>query len=228
MRDVEGGEAHGAVRLDGVQGSAAGDVPAILPRDFDAQIFGEVIMATASMRKGFPDPDDLLTPRDPIDSTARRVVSAGEHFSGFQRDTEELCSPIPIPMREFISKDTLPDYRGVVSGKLTVLGLASIEHNSGYLNRDKLAIDKAKQRRALKAYKGRNPQKLPGKVTGGARWVCRCVCGNYTLRSTKGIRVNMSPSETPWRDWVDACVQCRELDKMRKGIGKYSNQPSNA
>lgn len=168
--------------------------------------------------RGLPNPDDVFVPREPVDGLARRVVGKGVGFSGFHVESCELCSVAPIPIRlRPINAPNLPFYEGAIVGKLTVLGLATIEHNKGWLNRDKTRPTRENERQARKNYQGRHPVKRPARRTGEARWVCRCYCGNYTLRSSKAIRISLRNKDNP--SWFhDGCLQCRQLDKFRCGV----------
>lgn len=48
--------------------------------------------------------------------------------------------------------------------------------------------------------------------SGGARWVCRCQCGQYEIRTTKAIKNHMKPNNN--YD-IDTCGHCADLKKLR-------------
>lgn len=57
-------------------------------------------------------------------------------------------------------------------------------------------------------YGGRNPKR-------GSRWVCRCDCGRYTIRNTRGL---LDPSSTGEM----MCPRCRHLERVK---WRYENLP---
>jgi hypothetical protein len=138
------------------------------------------------LSRGIPLPDDP-PPRRPVNRVAARVTNRGERHR-FPNRTDEVCVPLPLPMRAIPVVTGCPDLIGHRFGWFTVVGLADVANNP----------------RSLIARK----KKKAG--AGGARWVCRCVCGMYALRSTRAVRVDPSTLEH-----VDRCFHCRQLDKLK-------------
>ena len=172
------------------------------------------------LSQGLPVPDDPRI-RMPIDATARIVTSSGEHFY-FYNNSDEICSPVMPQLRDIpaVNQRELGPIAGRKFGRLTVIGLAHIANNGGYPGKDRMLP--GKRTKSKSNYKGNNWNPLPSRKTGEARWVCRCDCGLYTLRSTAAIKKGAMASE--WRTYEEACFQCRELDKMKKGVGKYAKE----
>jgi hypothetical protein len=147
--------------------------------------------------------DDELTPRSPVDSKARIVVGSGEHHR-FGNNTDEVCVPQPIatreiPFHECRCQPQFIDFTGAKFDKLMVIGLAEVANNGGRNRINPNWKDKTN-------FSHKNPQ-------GTLRWVVRCVCGNYGLRSSKAIKSRLAQVF----GFDDACYQCRQLDKLRNG-----------
>jgi hypothetical protein len=151
--------------------------------------------------------DDELAPRTPVDSAARRVTARGVHFA-FANKTDEVCSPTMLPTQAMPRVPGMQNLIGVCYGKLTVIGLATKEnYGDGFTRRDPLMVGLGRSRR----YKGITPDPVKDNYRNGTRWVCRCVCGMFTLRSGKAIKKGAAT------DSVDACVQCYQMERQRKG-----------
>lgn len=55
----------------------------------------------------------------PINATAARVISRGEHFE-YRAMASEVCSALPLPMKD--NPPELEDFTGKKLGRLTVIG----------------------------------------------------------------------------------------------------------
>lgn len=118
----------------------------------------------------------------PIDRVASRVVYTKDHYK-FKNPSNEKCSTTPFPTRP-IPKNT-PDLTGLKKGSLTVIGLyGGIE--VGF----KRGLNKNRNK----------PQ--------GHGWVCKCSCGNYTVRKSKSLKKKCD----------DACIECTVLRRSRDGF----------
>lgn len=142
---------------------------------------------TLTVKHGLPLPDDERH-REPVDRVAARVTSRGEHFSGFPNPTDEVCVPHPLPMRPVPLNPDLKDLTGKRFGRLVVVGLSTIQNNTRYLEIDPLL------------------RKLTTPKRNRSRWLCRCDCGMYTLKTGSNILY--------FAEW-SKCFQCRKLDEMR-------------
>lgn len=100
----------------------------------------------------------------PQDATAARVTSKGEHFeptveyAGHEHHDVppqiiSICKALPS------AKPIIAELTGKRFGRLTVIGLAKVQAQSGTMKR--------KQH---------------------ARWAVRCACGDYEFRTAKAIR----------------------------------------
>lgn len=127
----------------------------------------------------------------PTNQTAANVVYKGGFYERFSHKSSEKLSTTPFPVRN-TPKDT-EDFTGHKKGQLTVIGAY-----------DGVEVGKkpcGSNRRA-------KPQ--------GHGWVCRCNCGNYTVRKTRSLRKNS----------FDACIECTSLNVKRSG--KRQPQEKNA
>lgn len=126
---------------------------------------------------------DLSKNPHPNSITAKRVVyNKGDHFHYKNNSTEKLSS-LPFPTRK--APPELEVFVGMKKGSLTVLGMYN-------------GIEVGAKRC------GRGGRSKPS----GHGWVCRCSCGNYTIRKTKSLRK---------KSW-DACVECTANKNRRDGI----------
>jgi len=152
----------------------------------------ESVLPNKSVSRGMPDPDDPHL-REPVDRVARRVVGGGDHHY-FANRSDEICSPVPLEIRPVPVYCGMPDLTGTKFGRLTVVGLATVVYSTGRWTSDPL--DRARQK-------------------GGAKWLCRCECGMYTLRKTKAVRdpTRYAAVDAGWSE--DKCLQCRKLDILK-------------
>jgi hypothetical protein len=101
---------------------------------------------------------DRIAASAPLNATAARVTSKGEHYESLKRITQ-LHWDAPPKMREVTATDleqtSFTDLRGRQFGRLTVLGI---------LAREKTGSTKPNV------------------------WVVKCVCGDYESRTGKAIR----------------------------------------
>lgn len=104
----------------------------------------------------------------PVNATAGRVMSSGEHHEYLTNSSVD--SPLPLPLREIDSAISdcpgFKDLSGLRVGRLRVVGLS----------------------------------------TTLRRWVCRCDCGIYTLRTPKALK---NGSAAP-------CSQCYMLARAKR------------
>lgn len=119
----------------------------------------------------------------PANSTAVNVVIKGGFWEPFRHKSKEKCSTTPLPTRDR-PKDA-PELAGHRKGYLTAIGM--------YGGAEVGARPCGSKRRS-------KPQ--------GHGWVCRCDCGNYTVRRTRSLRKNA----------FDACLECVTLTNKRDGI----------
>lgn len=50
------------------------------------------------------------------------------------------------------------------------------------------------------------------KISAGARWIVKCVCGKYELRSTKALKNHIN---NPGKYGLDMCRACMDLRKIK-------------
>lgn len=128
----------------------------------------------------------------PIDRVARRVTGPGEHY---ERPLimrllcfDEMPPRVPLTINhETEGADITADLTGVRVGQLTVVGYFGRIHRDG--SRAK-AIRRAKNT-ARYLGKSFNPASVKrGNLAGAAhqQWICRCLCGLYTIRTAKQIK----------------------------------------
>lgn len=146
------------------------------------------------LRTGMPVADDAEK-RRPVDRVAARVIGwRGSHF-GFVNATDEVCISTPLPTRP-VPRD-MPNYLGVRNDRLVVVGLTTTASNGGASSVDPLRRKQTKRQDA------------------NARWLCRCDCGMYCLRSSRAVRERRDGLCVATH--IEACFQCRQLDKVRHG-----------
>jgi len=123
----------------------------------------------------------------PVDRTAANVIRPG--FS-----------------EEFVPKNDGPLFSDVfIKGKKADEGVKN--------KRFDLTGLKFGQMTVVEYYGGSNRYNKNGKSkykTGGARWVCRCSCGNYEVRKGKAIRKMVKGTRRR-----EMCQECRELEKIQ-------------
>lgn len=128
--------------------------------------------------------------RRPIDVTAARVTQAGpKNMEPSKRQSSDHGTR-PAPWPMIPVPSWLVDVTGVRCGSLTCLGLSDVVAGHHSFSR---------QQRA--------------------RWVCRCVCGYYVLRSRKSL---LNPKND-----LDACDRCLhrqylQRQERRKADGEIS------
>lgn len=127
---------------------------------------------------------DLRLNNLPTDPVAAKVVYKPGFSEKFKNNSSEKLSTTPLPVRD-ITKG-MEDFTGQKKGYLTVIGLYGGPEVG---------------RRAF----GRNRSKPQGHG-----WVCKCACGNYTVRKTRSLR----------KAGHDACVECMNLRYLRDIKGK--------
>jgi len=134
-----------------------------------------------STKSPIHDLSKVVTSR-PIDGTAARVISQGPKGYESGKKILSVCSPTPLPIRSIGKSERanpgFVDCVGVKRGKLTVLGIVD----------DRANIERSK--------------------SAQLRWLCRCVCGYYTTRSSKSIKNE--------RNEQDACDRCRQVAYLKR------------
>lgn len=125
---------------------------------------------------------DLKKNPIPRDQTAANVIYKGGFFEPFKHKSTEKLSTTPFPTRK--PPIGCPDFTGIRKGRLTVIGMYNgVEVGAKSFRKG-----------------GRSkPQ--------GHGWVCRCDCGNYTVRKSRSVR----------KKSYDSCIECMQLYKKRHG-----------
>lgn len=106
----------------------------------------------------------------PVNKTAARVVSNGEHWNPMKK-IQTRDSKLPIPFTSI--KPMAPIQAGFRCGALVVLGRAN-----------------------------------GASTSNGSPYVCRCLCGYYTIRRSKAIRNEAND--------MDACEICRHKQYLAR------------
>lgn len=135
----------------------------------------------------------------PRDKVARRVILPGVHFHVDIPKTHKIydvCPPLRKIDRKMKMDPNFTDYTGVNFGRLKVIGPAEDYPKSYRI----FAIATCEDDFEIHTEK---------RSCGGAncRWVVRCVCGNYEIRSSRVIK--KSPS-------IDRCFVCNKVYQGRR------------
>lgn len=138
-----------------------------------------------------------LSNSQPINLTAWRVIQPGYHFVveiPKKHLIWDICPPIePIPV-DMKKQNNFIDFTGKRYGRLTILGRSAI--HSVHVKRKAIAINKTQ---FIIENKPRE--------TGHCRWVVRCSCGLYELRSSSVIK-----KEPP----LDRCYVCNKMLQSKR------------
>lgn len=118
-----------------------------------------------------------LHARVPVNTTTSRVMSKGTHYQ--PKDTIlSACSDLPIPTRPIPEAAKItPSWRDFTGFRFGTLVV--------------VGLAAAKE----------------GGAGGGCKWVCRCVCGRYTTRKTRVVKV---------ADPNDCCSHCHHIETLRR------------
>lgn len=146
----------------------------------------------------------------PIDRVARRVTLPGVHFHVEIPKNHKIYDVCP-PLREIDGKmkydPNFTDYTGFKFGRLHVVG-PSQDHPKSYrivatqTHEDDFEINREKRSEG-----------------SSCRWVVRCLCGNFELRSSKFIKKKPS---------MDRCFVCNKAfqGKRSEFFRKYNRSPT--
>jgi hypothetical protein len=138
---------------------------------------------------------DRIITSSPVNATAGRVMSRGEHW-----EPEGQLPPglkhwkSPPQMRAFQtggSNGAAIDFTGRTFGRFTVLGLWSEQ------------------------------------ASDGARWICRCVCGDYEARSAKTIKAAIA-GLAPENTLSFQCYYCNAWKGVQLRYKKKGAKPLSA
>lgn len=124
----------------------------------------------------------------PLNQTAAKVTSGGEHYEPVVEFSahEHFDAPPPIQPMHKLP-GTAQGIVGRKCGRLTVIGLA-----------------------VSQAAEGKTRRKH------NARWVVRCVCGDYEFRTVKAIR---NPRNTS-----DRCQRCHHIERVKKRYARLGSR----
>lgn len=113
----------------------------------------------------------------PINATAARVVSKGTHWNPVSYRNEREWSTPPSMKQITASMRIDPNFTNLTGTPLGNLVCVGISSE---------------------------PE---SKAKGGSKWVMRCTCGNYVIRSTRSIKKQGDPD--------DCCPTCQALRAIR-------------
>ena len=122
-----------------------------------------------------------ITGRWAVNSTAARVISKGVHYEPQLKKlrTPDICQKEPLQTIKLT-------WEQLGLNKKTFPDLTG--QSNGRMD--------------VIGYYGKTNKKQKGK------WVCKCKCGNYTLREAAAIK--------RWKDGSnDCCRECRHLESLR-------------
>lgn len=135
------------------------------------------------MKKNIDDKErcGIVLSSEPINITAARVMWKGEDYNVNLNDRTKLCQeecpPLRMLSKEHKKNPETIDFTGFKKGSITVIGV--------YAGNKKIKINEQ--------YKFIN--------TGKHRWVVKCICGKYELRSSKSLKGNNNGEK-------DTCYSC--------------------
>ena len=141
----------------------------------------------------------------PINKTAALVTSRSKHNYRFGSKQGNSDSDLPIPYYESFY-DFLSDMPSRKGKPLTFK-----QRESRFKNFAKRDVTGKRRGRLVALGVLLSTKSLfdkRGFHVEGPRWVCRCDCGKYTVRSQKALR----------RDHFDACCECQILEKRKRGF----------
>jgi len=138
---------------------------------------------------------DRIITSSPLNSTAGKVTSRGEHWEPegqIPPGLKHWKSPPPMHVyRTTNAHSASIDFTGKKFGRFTVLGLSA------------------------------------ERASDGARWICKCVCGDYEARSAKTIKAalaGLAPEDT----LSFQCYYCYAWKGVQRRYEKKGSKPLSA
>lgn len=156
-----------------------------------------------------------IDPHLPINKLARQAVSKAPKDDALQFKISRISSSIPLPYVEVREDDPVYTRRYGVKGtnplKLESTIINAIVTNTKIGKLQVLGLSTTFLTKTSKnAYRKR-----------GRKWVVRCVCGKYEIRTTVGL------NNPKTKHYQDCCVDCQKVNQLRQQNTLKDRKPKN-